>query len=252
MKMKNKIWVCPLIVMGLVIILTNSCNKDDNNPVSITDKDGNVYTSVTIGTQVWLVENLKTTKYRNGDLIGTTTPSTLDITAETTPKYQWAYDGNESNAATYGRLYTWYAVTDIRNLCPTGWHVPSDVEWTTLENYLIANGYNYDGTTTENKIAKSLATATNWTSSSNTGVVGNTDFPGKRNATGFSALPGGIREGGGTFTGDLSFYGLWWSSTESDWDQYLAMIGYIHADNSYFDRGGYLKVRGASVRCVMD
>jgi len=250
--MKNKIWVCPLIVMGLVIILTNSCNKDDNNPVSITDKDGNVYTSVTIGTQVWLVENLKTTKYRNGDLIGTTTPSTLDITAETTPKYQWAYDGNESNAATYGRLYTWYAVTDIRNLCPTGWHVPSDVEWTTLENYLIANGYNYDGTTTENKIAKSLATATNWTSSSNTGVVGNTDFPGKRNATGFSALPGGSRDGNGTFNGFLSFYGIWWSSTESDYDQYMALLRYIHADNSYLDAGGYLKVSGASVRCVMD
>jgi uncharacterized protein (TIGR02145 family) len=252
MKMKNKIWVCPLIVMGLVIILTNSCNKDDSNPVSITDKDGNVYTSVTIGTQVWMVENLKTTKYRNGDLIGTTTPSTLDITAETTPKYQWAYDGNESNAATYGRLYTWYAVTDIRNLCPTGWHVPSDVEWTTLENYLIVNGYNYDGTTTENKIAKSLATATNWTSSSNTGAVGNTDYTGKRNATGFSALPGGSRYGDGTFNGFLSFYGIWWSSTESDYDQCMALLRYIHADNSYLDAGGYLKVSGASVRCVMD
>jgi uncharacterized protein (TIGR02145 family) len=219
---------------------------------TVNDIDGNIYYTVTIGTQVWMAENLKTTKYRNGDLIGTTNPATLDISLESTPKYQWAYDGNENNVNTYGRLYTWYAVTDSRNVCPTGWHVPLDVEWTTLENYLIGNGYNYDGTTTDNKIAKSLATATNWTSSSGTGAVGNTDYPGKRNATGFSALPGGIREGGGTFTGDLSFYGLWWSSTESDWDQYLAMIRYIHADNSYFDRGGYLKVRGASVRCVMD
>jgi uncharacterized protein (TIGR02145 family) len=220
--------------------------------VTVTDVDGNVYQTVTIGTQVWMVENLKTTKYRNGDLIGTTTPATLDIDAEATPKYQWAYEGNESNVNTYGRLYTWYAVTDIRNLCSTGWHVPSDVEWTTLENYLIANGYNYDGTTTENKIAKSLATATNWTSSSNSGAVGNTDYPGKRNATGFSALPGGSRYGNGTFNGFLSFYGIWWSSTESDYDQYQALLRYIHADNSYLDTGGYLKVSGASVRCIKD
>ena len=88
--------------------------------------DGNVYTSVTIGTQVWMVENLKTTKYRNGDLIGTTTPSTLDISAEATPKYQWAYSGDGNNVNTYGRLYTWYAVTDTGNTCPLGWNVPTD------------------------------------------------------------------------------------------------------------------------------
>jgi uncharacterized protein (TIGR02145 family) len=181
---KVSIWLCKLIVMGLLIIFTKSCKKDDNNPVPMTDPDGNVYTSVTIGTQVWMVENLKTTKYRNGDLIGTTNPATLDISTEPTPKYQWAYEGNESNVVTYGRLYTWYAATDPRNVCPTGWHVPSDVEWTTLENYLIANSFNYDGSTSENKIAKSLATATNWTSSSNTGAVGNTDYPEKRNVTG--------------------------------------------------------------------
>ena len=67
-----------------------------------------------------MVENLKTTKYLNGDLIGTTAPDTLDISGESTPKYQWAYEGNESNVMAYGRLYTWYAATDSRGICPTG------------------------------------------------------------------------------------------------------------------------------------
>jgi len=93
---------------------------------SVTDADGNVYTILTIGNQTWMGRNLRTTKYRNNDVIGTTTPVTLNITSENNPKYHWAYGGNESNVATYGRLYTWYAVNDNRNLCPLGWHVPTD------------------------------------------------------------------------------------------------------------------------------
>jgi Fibrobacter succinogenes major domain (Fib_succ_major) len=73
---------------------------------SVKDIDGNVYHTVTIGKQVWMAENLKTTRFHNGDLIGTTTPATEDISGETTPKYQWVYDGNETNLETYGRLYT--------------------------------------------------------------------------------------------------------------------------------------------------
>lgn len=96
---------------------------------SVTDVDGNSYTSVKIGIQVWMAENLRTTKYRNGDLIGTTTPATLDIRTENTPKYQWAYEGNENNVATYGRLYTWYAVNDSRNIAPIGWHIATNAEW---------------------------------------------------------------------------------------------------------------------------
>jgi uncharacterized protein (TIGR02145 family) len=148
--MKNLFGIVGVI---LLIILVHSCETDDAN--AIKDVDGNVYTSVTIGTQVWMVENLKTTKYRNGDLIGTTNPATLDITGETSPKYQWPHDGNESNVATYyGRLYTWWAVTDSRNVCPTGWHVPSYAEWTTLTDYLTNNGYGYEGTGGD--IAKSM------------------------------------------------------------------------------------------------
>jgi uncharacterized protein (TIGR02145 family) len=156
---------------------------------SVTDIDGNTYKTIKIGTHVWMAENLKTTKYSNGDLIGTTSPYNKDISGETDPKYQWAYNGNESNVVTYGRLYTWYAVTDSRNVCPAGWHAPADAEWTTLELFLIANGFNYDGTTTAHKYAKALASTTLWTSSSITGAVGNTDYPAKRNATGSDCVP---------------------------------------------------------------
>jgi len=152
------------------LILLINCQKDDDN--TVTDVDGNVYHTVEIGTQVWMVENLKTTKYRNGDLIGTTTPATLDISSEATPKYQWAFEGNESNVNTYGRLYTWWAVTDIRGVCPTGWHVPTEDDWITLTTYLggedVAGG----------KLKE--AGTTHWWAPNE----------GATNSSGFTALPG--------------------------------------------------------------
>ena len=142
-KMKGKLWYYSLIsiIIGLgELICLTCCKKDEDKPAveygTVVDIDGNSYKTVKIGSQEWMAENLKTTKYRNGDSIKTTIPSTLDLTNETSPKYQWAYGGIESNVATYGRLYTWYAVTDSRNVCPIGWHIPSDSEWTILTNYL--------------------------------------------------------------------------------------------------------------------
>ena len=124
-----------LILAGFMMLIFSrvSCNAQ-------AEKKPTVYTTVTIGTQVWMAENLKTTKYSNGDSIGTTSPATLDISIESAPKYQWAYDGNESNVTTHGRLYTWYTVTDSRNVCPIGWHLPTDAEWSTLTTYLGGEG----------------------------------------------------------------------------------------------------------------
>jgi uncharacterized protein (TIGR02145 family) len=217
--------------------------------IKAKDIDGNVYNAVSIGNQVWMAANLKTTKYRNGNPIGTTTPATLDISAESSPKYQWAYGGNEINVDTYGRLYTWYAVTDTRNICPSGWHVPTDAEWTTLENYLIANGFNYDGTTTGNKIAKALASASGWNASTNSGAVGNTDYPLKRNVSGFTALPGGYRNFNGTFalSGNLGF---WWSATQNDASNAWARD--LNSSNSFVTRNQHNKKYGFSVRCIRD
>jgi uncharacterized protein (TIGR02145 family) len=176
-----------IVGIFLLVFLIYSCKKEEED---ITDVDGNVYTSVTIGTQVLMVENLKTTRYRNGDLIGTTTPATKDIHAEANPKYQWAYDGNESNVVTYGRLYTWDAVTDSRNLCPTGWHVPSDAEWTTL-TYL-------GGESAAGGKLKEAGTA-HWLAP-NTGAT---------NESGFTALPGGIRDTDGDFAAIGWFCAFW-------------------------------------------
>jgi uncharacterized protein (TIGR02145 family) len=128
-----------------------------SNAQLVTDIDGNNYSTVIIGSQVWMVENLKSIKYCNGDTISSTIPAAFNISNESTPKYQWAYDGIDSNANTYGRLYTWYTVTDIRNICPTGWHVPSIDEWTVLSDYLTNNGYGYEGSGYD--IAKSLASS---------------------------------------------------------------------------------------------
>jgi uncharacterized protein (TIGR02145 family) len=213
------------------------------------DVENNFYPIVQINDQLWMAENLKTTMYRNGVPIGTTSPYNKDISGESTPKYQWAYDGNEINVATYGRLYTWYAVTDSRNVCPTGWHVPTDAERTTLESYMIANGYNYDGTTIGNKIAKALASTTLWTSDVGNGTVGNSDYPTKRNATGYTALPGGYRDYGGAFS-LLGNLGGWWSSTEdSTADAWCLGMNFGNSDAF---RGTVIKQGGFSIRCLRD
>ena len=218
----------------------------DNFAGTITDIDGNLYTTVKIGNQTWMAQNLKTTKYNDGTAI----PQVTDNTAWsnlTTPGYCW-YNNDAANKYTYGALYNWYTV-NAGKLCPAGWHVPTDAEWTTLENYLIANGYNYDGTTTGNKIAKSLASTALWSTSSVTGAVGNTDYPAKRNATGFTALPGGTRFGNGTFV-NVGIGGYWWSATEYDassaWDHSL---GY-YVSNVY--RNYNNKKDAWSVRCLRD
>lgn len=205
----------------------------------IVDADGNVYTSVIIGTQTWLKENLKTTKYRNGDTIGTTYPATLDITGQSTAKYQWAYGGNESNVATYGRLYTWGAATDSRNICPAGYHVPSDAEWFTLENYIDPTITNPNAT---GWIGNDIGTKLKATSGWNSGGNGTDNYC-------FLALPSGCRYNTGTF-GSFGNLGYWWSSAEDDssnaWQR--ALVYYL----SSMGRAVNYKNFGFSVRCLRD
>jgi uncharacterized protein (TIGR02145 family) len=193
---------------------------------SVSDIEGNIYKTIIIGTQTWMAENLKTIKYNNGDLIGTTIPDTLNLYHINDPKYQWAYNGDESLVPVYGRLYTWYAVSDSRNICPVGWHVPAFGEWTILRDYLgqdVAGG----------KLKESgLA---HWYDP-NTGAT---------NETGFTALPGGNR-----WTSDffyLGFGGSWWSSTEQDGSAVSFDMHYGYCNTG----GGFdYKKAGYSVRCV--
>ena len=215
----------------------------------VKDIDGNIYNTVTIGKQVWTVENLSTTRYQNGDLIGTTIPANMDIKYETNPKYQWACDGDISKAKKYGRLYTWYVVTDPRKICPVGWHIPSEDEWTTLQKYLIENRYNYDELTQTNDIAKSLASPLGWGYSNQIGAPGNDDYIKIANKTGFTALPAGFRDSEGKFQ-QFGHSGSWWSSSEESY--YKAYYRYIQFNRTDLTGSSNIEFCGASIRCVKD
>jgi uncharacterized protein (TIGR02145 family) len=209
-------------------------------PITVTDIDGNLYHTVTIGTQTWMVENLKTTKYRNGDHIPNITDATEWSTLSTGAYCD--YDNKPDNSATYGKLYNWYAVDDSRKIAPAGWHVPSDKEWTTLESYVTANPG------TSGSVAKALTSTTNWASSTEEFAIGN-DLT-KNNSTGFTALPGGYRYYGNGTYGNVGSLGRWWSSSEYETD--LAWIKGTDYDRSYFARNYYNKQWGFSVRCLKD
>jgi len=251
--MKKYLLICGIALVSTVTLI--SCKKDDTqkseSPTKVTDSDGNVYHTVTIGTQVWMVENLKTTKYRNGESIANVTDNTAWAKLLTGA---WCdYENEATNSTKYGKLYNWYTVVDNRNLAPTGWHIPTNTEWTTLETYLISNGYNYDGSTygdriSNNKIAKSLASNIDWFTSTNTGAVGNN--PIGNNSSGFSALPGGIRS---NWPGTFSTIGSnteWWSSSAADAD--IAWVRGLYYSYGGTDWGYSTKRYGFSVRCIKD
>ncbi len=205
------------------------------------DADGYNYTVVTIGSQTWMAENLRYLPSVSAPNVGSNinpvyyvfgNQSTSVETAKATSNYQ-----------TYGVLYNLPAATVS---CPVGWHLPSDAEWTELTDYLITNGYNYDGTTEGNKMAKSMAATTLWLTHGNEGAIGN-DLT-ENNKSGFSALPGGLRNSGNNFI-QLESDGSWWSATESDepgkyWRRIMRYYG------STVDRYYYDAEFGFSVRCV--
>lgn len=215
-------------------IIVNSSNGILFNPDltygSVTDIEGNVYKTIQIGTQVWMAENLRVTKYRNGDVIGTTTPATLDIQNQSKPKYQWANNGNESDVFTYGRLYTWYAATDSRGTCPTGWHLPTNEEFTALITFL--GGESVAG-------GKLKESGTSHWISPNTGAT---------NSSGFTALHNTKRNDSGYFSN--YGYGSWWITNEMNGrDAWHWNVEYNSIAAFY---SGSYKSYGHPVRCVKD
>lgn len=216
----------------------------------IYDIEGNEYDIRTIGAQIWMTDNLKSTKYQNGDIILTTSPATLDVSGEATPKYQWAYNGDEGNVDIYGRLYTGYAAFDNRKICPVGWHLPSDADWTILTNYLTDKGYGFEGSGDD--IAKSIASKSLWNSDATAGNVGNDIL--SNNDSGFSALPAGIRMNELNVDGEFSTLGyscLFWSSTELTstiaWQRILT-----YSENTVNRAYSGGKQSAISIRCVKD
>ncbi|HPR32786.1 MAG TPA: fibrobacter succinogenes major paralogous domain-containing protein [Prolixibacteraceae bacterium] len=212
----------------------------------VEDWEGNRYTTVKIGSQTWMSENLKTTHYNDGSEI----PLVTDESAWAelgTSAYCW-YDNTQSPFGDlFGPLYNGYVVA-AGTLCPVGWHVPTDAEWTTLTNYLISNGYNYDGSTSGVKVGKSMAISFGWQNSATEGAVGNTDYPAYRNKSGFSALPCGNRDQFGTFE-NIFTDGLWWSSDEESANGIYYFLNY---DQVNFGRWNESKKYGFSVRCIKD
>jgi uncharacterized protein (TIGR02145 family) len=223
------------------VILLNGCG-----PGTMEDNDGNVYKTVKIGNQIWMAENLRTTTFNDGTPIPRVTGKIEWVNLET-PGY--CYYKNSTDVEfqkKWGALYNWYSV-QTGGLAPKGWRVPTDDDWKVLQNYMVANGYNYDGSKEENKIAKSLASRTDWKIDTDAGTPGNN--PESNNKSGFSALPGGYRDYHGSFDYQ-SDIGHWWSATE-----YAASYAYYRYLNYFYEdlcRYYVSKSCGFSLRLVRD
>ena len=211
---------------------------------TVSDYEGNIYNTVQIGDQCWMKENMRATKYSDGTSI---TQASVSQESYTTRYY---YDPGQ--AANYGYLYNWPAAkgpssvsANNQGICPTGWHVPSDGEWTQLVQY-VGGQSNYLCSNNSSYIAKALASTTGWSSSTSTCAVGNT--PASNNATGFSAVPAGSHYGSSfDFSGNRASF---WSSTEySSSDAYYRNLYY---NNAYVRSNNDGKYGGYSVRCLRD
>ncbi|MFC4872039.1 fibrobacter succinogenes major paralogous domain-containing protein [Negadavirga shengliensis] len=225
--------------MILLMMVKSGCQPleplhiDEPENVIVRDIDGNVYHPIRIGTQIWMIENLKATKFNDGTRIShvKNNQEWLRHNRLRAPAYA-EYDNTPSNAHSYGRLYNWHVLGNVKNICPSGWHVPSDVEWEILINYL--------GGVSEAGRKLKEAGITHW-KSPNTG--GN-------NISGFTALPSGKRQASdGKFSG-FGEEGLWWSKTEITNE--LASAFQLYYDYSGMGVLGWNKGAGFCIRCIKD
>ncbi len=207
--MKTKIFL-PYLLGSFLILF--SCKKD-RSELTVKDIDGNIYKTIKIGDQIWMAENLKTHKLNDGTPIAYVTADATWADMNNLEPMMCYYDNDVDNHKDkYGALYNWYAV-NTGKLAPVGWHVPTDADWQKLQDYLIAQGYNYDSSTVDNKIGKALAATSGWDFDPTSGNIGNDQA--SNNKSGFTGLPSGLR----SFTGDYHFSsgaGSWWSSSKGN------------------------------------
>ena len=223
----------------LVSINQAACKKDKNNNLLVKDIDGNLYHTVKIGNQTWMVENLKTTHFRDNSEINLSENTWSNITD---PSYCWFFN-NQAYKDTYGALYNWYAVNDPRGIAPEGWHVATYADWDTLIAYL-------GGDASSAGIKLKEAGNAHWTVSA--GISSD-------NSSGFTALPGGYRRHDNSNFAQNGNYSHFWTSGE---DQANGTVAYIRLDyNSnvfnyltqpYLFNNFESKSFGFSVRCVKD
>jgi uncharacterized protein (TIGR02145 family) len=235
MKIIFRIWIIRSLVTGLFLLQVTGCKKEER--ATITDTDGNIYETVAIGNQVWMAENLKTTRLNNKSAINAVSANNI-WTTTTKPAYCW-FGNDTTYKDLYGALYNWYAV-ETGLLCPSGWHVPSHDEFKTMERLLgmtkeEADSWGWRGTNQGTKLKSTFG----WD------VEGNGS-----NSSGFSALAAGYRYG---VTGEFCDFGkisYWWSSTKKNSTQGL----YRRLDynqTSVYAEGVKLQA-GKYVRCVKD
>ena len=221
-------------VMLITAIFFYSCEKEVIS--NLFDIDGNEYKTITIGKQVWMAENLKVTHYRDGTAITNVTDNAA-WAALTTEAYS-IFNNNSSNELdTYGALYNWYAVANVHNIAPEGWHVATDTEWTELETYLSNNGHN----------------GTEGTALKSTTGFWSTFWKGKGNGTddyGFTTLPGGYRKCNNGYYSDMGTNCSFWSATEHD--SFTAWYRQLHFIDSDVTQDTSDKEYGYSVRLVRD
>jgi len=212
-----------------VYAFTASNQSDYSNAVGFaSDIDGNIYKTVKIGNQVWMAENLKVTHYRNGDGILNTADAGQWISLSIGGYCN--YNNEENNSTAYGRLYNQESVNDSRNLAFEGWHVPSEEEWQTLIDYL--GGINIAG-------GKMKESGTTHWNSPNTGAT---------NESGFTALPGGLRNRDGSFS-DLGTNAVFWSSVVNKWQGNIPDLYHSNSGTGWWSPEGR---PGLSVRCIRD
>lgn len=226
-----------LIFLVWTVFFTNSCEKEEQPDLqdtlkvyqTMTDQEGNIYKTIQIGTQVWMAENLRTARYRDGSMI----PIIYnDLVWDNTTKGAYCqYENNDSIAAANGHLYNWYAVSDSRILAPPGWHIPTEAEWETLAGFLGGD------LTAGGKLKER-------------GVVHwNIPNTGATNQSGFCALPCGARGEVGQFC-FLGTMGLWWSSDFNN--SGTANLRGVSNNSAHLLKNSYSKEYGFSVRCVKD
>lgn len=228
-----------IIIAGIIL---TSCKKDDE-PLIVKDRDGNIYHTVIIGSQIWMVENLKTTKYDDGISIPIVTGNTAWSNLAS-PGCCWYNNDQNTHGDIYGALYNWYAV-ETGKLCPSGWHVATDNEWKELEMELgmsqsAADDWGWNGSDQGSQLA---GNASLWND-------GDLETNPAFNSSGFIALPGGIRPSStGTFD-YLHTKGYWWTATDAGGDEaWFRSIDFNHA-NEY--RYATSIESGFSVRCIKD
>jgi uncharacterized protein (TIGR02145 family) len=232
MRKHISIWIFPFALMGVLLILASSCKKKNDNttpPITMTDYDGNVYQTVTIGSQVWIAENLKVTHYRNGDPIPHLTA--LPDWSDTYFGAYCEYGNILGNGTVYGKLYNFLTVSDPRNIAPAGWHIPTNDEWKVMTDKL-------GGEAIAGSKMKEKGTA-HWSFPNNDAT----------NESGFNALPGGYRD----FSLDFLYVhasGFWWSYTNNGVIQ--CFIQLVNCDTPNVTKLTTNMNNGFSVRCVRD